>query len=69
MSRAFAKLESFLALSEAIADAAVAQDWDETVCLGEERATLLADLPTDLNASLTVAERTRAGRLSSAACS
>ena len=59
MSRALSKLEDFLALSEAIAEAAKAETWEETARLGEERATLLAELPTDLNASLTVAERTR----------
>ncbi len=52
MSQALLALERFLALSEAMASAAEAQEWEDLVRLGEERGALALNLPTDLSAQL-----------------
>lgn len=65
MSRALAALEGFLALSEAMASAAEAQEWEDLVLLGEKRGALSdnpASLPADLGAQLLLAEQAR-GRM------
>jgi hypothetical protein len=60
MSQSLLALESFLALSEAMAGAAEAQEWEELVRVGEERGTLLAHLPADLDVQLPAAEQAQA---------
>lgn len=47
MSRALLDLERFQSLSEAMASAAEAQEWDELARTELERSTLLATLPKD----------------------
>lgn len=60
MSRALLVLENFLALSEAMAKAAMAQEWDSLVQVGEQRGTLLDTLPADLSSQLPPAEQIQA---------
>lgn len=65
MSQALAALDSFLALSEAMASAAEAQEWDDLVRLGEERGAFSdnpLNLPANLGAQLLVTEQAR-GRM------
>jgi len=63
MSRTLFALESFLALSEAMAGAAEAQEWDDLVRVGEERGTLLTQLPPDLEVQLSPAEQAQARKI------
>ncbi len=60
MSRILIALESFLALSEAMASAAEEQEWDTLVRLGEERGKLVNSLPADLGATLPPEEQVHA---------
>lgn len=60
MSRTLRALENFLALSEVMAGAAKAQEWEDLVRVGEERGTLLAQLPPDLDVQLPPAEQAQA---------
>jgi hypothetical protein len=60
MSPALRALESFLALSETMARAADAQEWEDLVRFGEERGALSDKLPTNLGAQLPPAEQARA---------
>ena len=60
MSQSLLALESFLALSEAMAGAAEAQEWEDLARIGGERATLLAQLPADLDVQLPPAEQAQA---------
>ncbi len=60
MSLLFAELERLLALSEAMAGAAEAQDWETLARLGEERAVLGDALPQDLSHHLLPRERSAA---------
>lgn len=60
MSRYLVVLESFLALSETMAKAAEDQEWDELVRVGEERGTLVDNLPADFAAHLPLTEQTHA---------
>lgn len=52
MSRTLLALESFLALSEAMACAAEEQEWETLVRLGEERGKLVNGLPAELGSTL-----------------
>ena len=60
MSRALLALESFLALSEAMAKAAEDQEWEDLVRVGEERGTLLDSLPENFAVHLPPPEQTHA---------
>ena len=60
MSRTLLALESFLELSEAMAGAAVAQEWESLVAIGEQRGVLANQLPADLGATLPAAEQAHA---------
>jgi len=57
MSRALLTLESFLAISETMARAAEAQEWDELLRLNKERDALSPHLPSDISASLSAGEQ------------
>ena len=57
MSQALTALERFLALTEAMAEASTAQEWDSLARLGEERSALSDGLPTTLSIQLAPAER------------
>ena len=56
MSKALLTLQSFLALSEAMASAAAAQEWEEFVRLSEQRNALSPELPATLGVSLSTDE-------------
>lgn len=60
MNRTLGVLESFLELSEAMASAAVAQEWETLVEIGEQRGILVDRLPADLGAALLPAEHAHA---------
>lgn len=60
MSQVLLELERFLALSEAMASAAEAQDWEDLVRVGEERGALVGELPSDLGKQLPPGESARA---------
>lgn len=60
MNRTLRALESFLELSEAMAGAAVAQEWEALVEIGEQRGVLVDQLPADLGATLPPAEQAHA---------
>ena len=60
MSRTLDTLENFLKLSEAMAGAAVAQEWETLVEIGEERGVLVGQLPADLGATLPPDEQAHA---------
>lgn len=60
MSPALRSLEYFLELSEAMAGAALAQDWDILALEGEKRIALLKHLPANLSAELAPDEFSRA---------
>ena len=60
MSRTLDSLESFLKLSEAMAGAAGAQEWETLIEIGDERGTLADQLPADLGATLLPAEQAHA---------
>lgn len=60
MSRTLHSLESFLKLSEAMAGAAIAQEWETLVEIGEERGVLVGQLPADLGATLPPEEQAQA---------
>ncbi len=63
MSQALLGLEKFQALSEAMASAAEAQEWDDLLRIGAERDALSKNLPADLAARLPVAEQSSARRI------
>ena len=56
MSRVLLALESFLALSESMATAANAQEWEDLARIGSERSALSDLLPVDLAAKLPPSE-------------
>ncbi len=60
MSRTLDSLESFLRLSEAMAGAAVAQEWETLTKIGDERGVLVDQLPADLGATLPPTEQAHA---------
>lgn len=60
MSRTLDALENFLKLSEAMAGAAVAQEWEALVEIGSERGILVGQLPADLGATLPPTEQAHA---------
>lgn len=60
MSALLSALERLLALSEAMAAAAEAQEWERLVGLGEEHSACAAALPADLSAQLPAAEKAAA---------
>lgn len=62
MSRALLALERFLALSEAIAEAAKAQQWEDLARLSDERGACIETLPANLAVSLPAAEQAQ-GRM------
>ena len=59
MSQALLALESFQALSETMASAAEAEEWEELARVGGERAALFDALPSDLATKLPPSETTR----------
>ncbi|WP_301102924.1 flagellar protein FliT [Propionivibrio sp.] len=63
MSQNLRVLENFLALSEAMARAAAAQEWDSLARADEERGTLADKLPDDLGAQLPPSEQGQARTL------
>ena len=60
MSRALLALEKFLALAEAMASAAEAQEWESLARFGKQRDLLSDQLPSDLGAQLPPTEQLRA---------
>lgn len=63
MSHALSSLESFATLSESIAKAASAQEWETVVQLGQERSALLRAMPANLASHLLPAEQAQARSL------
>lgn len=56
MSLVLLALENFQSLTEAMASAAEAQDWEQLARIGEERTALSDTLPLDLAAKLPPSE-------------
>ncbi len=56
MSRALSSLESFANLSESMAKAASAQEWETLVQLGQERDAILEAMPANITPHLLPAE-------------
>lgn len=63
MSRILLELEKFLALSEAMANAAEAQEWESLVRFGKQRDLLSDKLPSNLGAQLPPTEQLQAGTI------
>jgi len=60
MSPGSLALDRYRTLSEAILDAAQAQEWDDVVRLGDERDAVAASFPTDLSGRLPASEQVAA---------